>query len=121
MNENIITDGCSSHKYFTQTTNIIFHLGLSAYEIALYMTLKRTAGAGALSKKGTKRLALESGMSPPKVSVTKKELEKPRKELGGKSLITIKKTVNESGGNGVDHIYITDLEQNSMEKKKEKD
>jgi len=109
MTENQFTDECSSHKYFTQTTNIIFELGLTAYEIALYMAIKRTAGQKGLCKKGTKRLALESGMSIGTVSSTKRKLCEPRKELEGKSLIRIESVVHESGGNGVDHIFITDI------------
>jgi hypothetical protein len=109
MSDNQFTDECSSHKYFSQTLNIIFHLGMTAYEIALYMAIKRTSGEKGFSRKGTKRLALESGMSIHKVSDTKKELCKPREELNGKSLIRIQKNIREDGGNGSDHIFVTDI------------
>ena len=109
MSENKYTDECSHRKYFTQTTNIIFHLGLTAYEIALYMAIKRTSGDNGISKKGTKSLALESGMSIGQVVSTKEKLCNSRNEIGGKSLIRIEKTIHESGGNGVDNIFVTDL------------
>lgn len=107
----IIREEDSSKHYRTEIPNIIFHLGLNAYELALYLTLKRSAGA---SKKGmctkkTPTLAKESGMSSGMVSKTKASLNAPRDELSGKSLIHIQKTKNRDGGKPLHKITVVDI------------
>jgi len=104
-----VVDHSSLHHYRTEIPNIIFQLGLSAYEISLYLAIKRTAGDRGWSFIGTKRLAKESGMSEGKVSQVKKDLTKPHDLLNGKSLITITKRKREDGGNATDLIEITDV------------
>jgi hypothetical protein len=89
-----------------QIPNTIFNIGLSAYEISLYVTILKNANECGLCTKGTKLLSKESGMSIGTISRTKQSLIKPRKELNGKALIVIESIVHKDGGNGVDNIFI---------------
>ena len=94
--------------------DIIHSIGLTAYEISLYIALNKNSNEHGVCLKSKKVLAEESGMSPTKVSTTKRDLCKPRKELGGKPLIRVEKNFHENGGNAVDNISITDIWEESV-------
>lgn len=108
-----VRDESDLKHYFTQTPNIIFELGLTPYELTLYLHLKRTVGGGTAGVcwKNTRTLAQETGMSAGSVSNAKDALQKPREMLGGKSLITV-----ESGrvANSSDRITIEDIWPENM-------
>lgn len=82
--------GGPNKAYWTQLPNIVFEIGLTAHELALYAALVRTAGwRGTRARKGHRALAAEAGMSVGMVSKVKANLAVPRDELGGKALIEI--------------------------------
>jgi len=96
-----ICEEISEKKYFTQFCNIIFHLNLSCYEIAVYLAIKRTAGHDGYCSKGLRRLAEECGLSKSQASLTIKKLEKAREELSGKSLIKVVQKTKKDGGENI--------------------
>ncbi len=62
-------------KYRTEIPNMIFDIGLSPYEVALYGHLKRVCGAeGGTCWKSVRRLSKETGMSIGRVSEARAEL-----------------------------------------------
>lgn len=109
-----ITDSGDLRKYRTEIPNIIYSLGLTPFELALYNALKRTAGQNGTSRKSTPTLAKESGMSPGMVSKAKVGLAKPRPLLGNKPLIVINKEKNRNGGKAKDMIDIVDIWRENM-------
>lgn len=107
-NEIGIVDQSDLRRYRTEIPNIVFALGLTPFELALYCHLKRTAGAEGKCWKTTKTLAAETGMSGGMISQAKEGLEQTRPELGGKALIQI--TRDESKPGRPRHIItITDI------------
>jgi hypothetical protein len=82
-------DLSSNHKYRTELPNIIFELGLSPYEFALYCLYKKIAGDQGYCFRRGKTLAKEVGISERSLREVKKTLCAPRPELDGLSLITI--------------------------------
>jgi len=104
-----ITDEGDAKNYFTQVPNIVFDIGLSYQELALYLHLKRTAGASGRCFKSTRTLARECGMSPTIVVRAKGNLQTRRKELGGKALIVVTEKPNPKGGLPYHEIRITDI------------
>lgn len=97
MNETQAVDAGDLRKYRTEIPNVVFTLGLSPFEVALYCHLKKTAGADGKCWKSTKTLAAETKMSGGQISAAKEELSKPRPELGGKSLINIQTDESKPG------------------------
>lgn len=95
--------------YRTEIPNLVFTLGLSPYELSLYIHLKRTAGDDGECWKKTETLATETGMSAGMVSKAKEGLERPRAELNGKPLIVIHKEPNPHGGKPKHTITIVDI------------
>lgn len=106
-----IIEARSAHPYRTEIPNIIFHLGLGAHELALYFTLKRTAGGGDGGRctKSTRTLAAESGMSQGMVSKIKARLAMPFPMLDGKPLIFIEKHTEG------DEITVADIWEENIE------
>ncbi len=103
----VVEEDSPESKYFTQASNIIFHLGLDAYEIAMFFALKRTAGDRGKSFKGVRTLAKEAGMGKTKASQVIITLAKPRPTLGGKSLIAVKTKPKVVGGQNI--ITVTNI------------
>ena len=101
--------------------DIMLNLGLDSLEIALYLAIKTHSDENGLCNKSTKELAKLSRISKTEVPKIKKALALPRKELNGKSLITIEKRMYEDGTILPDNIYITNLDEKQLELKKEKD
>lgn len=103
-----VVDHGDLRKYRTEIPNIVFTLGLSPYELALYCLLKKTAGADGLCWKSTATLARESGMSSGMVSKAKLALQEPV-AVFGKPLITVSGEVNKQGGKPKHCITLTDI------------
>jgi hypothetical protein len=88
---------------------VVFTLGLSPFELTLYLHLKRTAGEQGECWKSTATLAKETGMSAGMVSKAKDALTTARIELAGKSLIHVKEEENPHGGKARHVITLTDI------------
>lgn len=75
--------------YRTEIPNIVDDLGLSPITLRLYVHIKRVAGANSEGRcyQGARKLKTACNMSIGSVTNAKKELLRPRPELGGKSLI----------------------------------
>lgn len=108
MKHKTIDDG-DSRRYWTQVPNIVFTLGLSPYELTLYVHLKQTAGADGLCWKSTATLARETKMSAGMISKAKGTLERGFSQLGGKSLINVTIAPNPHGGYERHLITLTDV------------
>jgi hypothetical protein len=63
MSNYSIQDESSDHKYFSLIPHIIFEIGLSANQIALYMAIKRSAGEKSQCTRSSKNLANQAGLS----------------------------------------------------------
>jgi hypothetical protein len=106
---NRVREQNKDRAYRTEIPNLVFTLGLSPYELALYIHLKRTAGDDGECWKKTETLADETGMSMGMVSKAKEGLERPRAELNGKALIVIHREANPHGGKPKHTITIVDI------------
>jgi hypothetical protein len=104
-----VTDAGDSRRYRTEIPNVIFTLGLSPFELTLYIHLKRTAGEQGECWKSTTTLAKETGMSSGMVSKAKDSLAAGRAELGGKALIHVREEGNPHGGKARHLITLTDV------------
>jgi hypothetical protein len=104
-----VTDAGDGRRYRTEIPNVVFTLGLSPFELTLYLHLKRTAGDSGECWKSTATLAKETGMSAGMVSKAKDALTIPRVELGKKPLIKVKEEENPHGGKARHVITLTDI------------
>lgn len=107
-----IIEEYSPDKYYTQFCNIIFHLGLDPYEIALYLAIKRTVGKNGKCFKSVRTLAEETGMGKTKVSETIKSLQRKHDLLRDKSLIKVISKPKKDGGGNL--ISITNIMPDNM-------
>ena len=82
--------GVGLREYRTEIPNMILELGLTVYELALYVHLKRTAGDSGGSWKSTQTLAKETGMSSGSIV-------KAKRGLVARELIKLEKTPHETG------------------------
>jgi len=108
-----VTDNGDLHRYRTEIPNIVFRLGLSPYELALYAHLKQTAGDGGQCWKSTSILARETGMSAGMVSKAKEGLTCPRRELDGNALVTVRQEQGTHGGKPRDHVTFTEVQKDA--------
>lgn len=69
-------DDSDLKKYRTEIPNMIFDIGLTPYEVALYCHIKRVCGAeeGGVCWKGVRTLSKETGMSIGRISEARAEL-----------------------------------------------
>lgn len=81
----------SLHKCRTELPNILFELGLDAYEIAVYTVFKRIAGDSGKCWAAQESIAKMCGIGLTKLRDVKKELQKPRELLGNVPLIYVQK------------------------------
>jgi hypothetical protein len=107
------TDQGDPKKYRTEIPNIVLTLGLSPYELALYVHLKRTAGGDGICWKSTATLARETGMSSGMVSKAKLTLQSLFPLLR-KPLIKVSEETNPKGGKPNHSIIITDIWPENM-------
>jgi len=112
-NKHSVTDSGDPRKYYAAIPNIVFRIGLTPWELALYCYLKQVAGEDKACWKSTATIAKEVGMGAGTVSKTKITLAKPRQELGNKPLIVIE-TAMQNGGNANHVITITDIWPENM-------
>lgn len=108
-----VVDRGDPKKYRTEIPNIVLTLGLSPYELTLYVHLKRTAGADGVCWKSTATLARETGMSSGMVSKAKLSLQRRFRELK-RPLITVAEEANKKGGKPNHAITITDIWPQNM-------
>lgn len=108
-----VIDRSDPRKYRTEIPNIVLTLGLTPYELTLYVHLKRTAGADGTCWKSTATLARETGMSSGMVSKAKAALQKVMNPLR-KALITVSDEVNQKGGKPNHLITVTDIWPQNM-------
>lgn len=84
-----------SRRHHTQIPNIVLELMfagvISATEYALYSTYRKHAGEDGTCWIGTRKLAEMMGVSTPTITKSKKNLSRKFDELGGKSLIHVRK------------------------------
>ena len=93
MNTQAINQLIAEHRdKFSAIPNIVYEMGLSAYEISLYSAIKRSAGDSGECTRSTNTLAANAGMSQGKVSDTKQGLV-------ARGLITIRKAPSRRGRN----------------------
>jgi hypothetical protein len=111
-----VVDHGDAKKYRTEIPNIVLTLGLTTYELSLYVHLKRTAGSGGFCWKSTATLARETGMSSGMVSKAKEALKREFPDLRGKPLITVGEEKNPKGGKPTHLIAITDIWPENMAK-----
>ena len=76
VSEDQYRDESDLKKYRTEIPNMIFDIGLTPYEVALYGHLKRVCGAekGGKCWKSVSTLSRETGMSAGRVSEARAEL-----------------------------------------------
>lgn len=98
-----------THKYFTMIPNILFHLGLKANQLAVYLAIKRTAGDHGVSTKSGITLAQEAGVSEAILKKVKRELAEVHPMIGV-PLIRYNHRDNDT-----DAIQIVDIWDISME------
>jgi hypothetical protein len=108
-----VTDRGDPKRYRTEIPNIVLTLGLSPYELSLYVHLKRTAGAEGICWKSTATLAKETGMSSGMVSKAKMGLQRTFDALRG-TLITVSEEPNKRGGKPNHMIAIADVWPQNM-------
>lgn len=92
-----VSEDLPPHHWRTEIPNIVLDMGLTPYELALYVHLKRTAGDKSKCTKGTRRLSEDSGISMGQIKLCKESLSQPRKELSGKPLIVVQKVTTIGG------------------------
>jgi len=108
-----VTDRGDPRKYRTEIPNIVLLLGLTPYELTLYVHLKRTAGSDGVCWKSTATLARETGMSSGMVSKAKLSLQRVFKPLTI-PLITVSDEVNQKGGKPNHSITVADIWPQNM-------
>jgi hypothetical protein len=92
----------ASHKYRTEIPNSIDDMGLSPFEIALYVHVKRRAGDNGVCNENCRELAQATRMSAGQVSTAKRELVE-------RGLIKVRKL------KGRDVISVCDIWQQNLE------
>jgi hypothetical protein len=103
-----LEDRTNDRKYFTMLPNVLWEMGLSCYDLALYAYVKRVAGEAGICWHSMRDLAKQTGMSLSAIDDSRKTLE-------AKGLITCtKRKHNETGWAGW-HISIVDVWQKNME------
>jgi len=108
MSEFTFQDESSSHKYRTETPNIIYEIGLTPALIGIYSALKRCAGDNGICTKAEKTLSKE-------LSINKKTLHKFISQLCEtnpileKPLIFCEKRLSQHGDKDTNAITIVDL------------
>lgn len=113
MAKHLFNDEGDPRKYYAAIPNIIWTLGLSTYEISLYAYFKKVAGENGKCWKSTATIAKEMSIGSGTVSRTKASLALPRRELGGKALISITSEMH-NGGNENHAVTVTDIWPENM-------
>ena len=106
---NELNEECSLHTCRTELPNIVGDLGLNLFEHRLYCHFKSIAWDTRSCNQSNATIASICGMCEKMVRETKKRLEKPRAELGGKSLIRINKTKKQNGFKTTDSVTIVNI------------
>ena len=104
-----VSDAGDGKKYFAQITNIIDSLDISPYAARLYMHFKRVAGEDGYCSESLRTMEEKLKISHRKIVSARRELEQPRDELGGKSLISCETQPNRPGVKGYTMIVIQDI------------
>src|SRR5436190_23581930 len=99
VNRTSVTDEGDLRAYYAAIPNIVLHLGLNPFELALYVHFKQAAGdKGGVCWKSRATIARESGMSSGMVTKARQALETKRRELGGRALIRVREDKSKTGG-----------------------
>lgn len=109
MSQDHISEESTERKYFSMILHIVHDIGLNSYLFHLYALMKRAAGENGHSTLSVATMASKLGCCENTIKKYKKQLEIPRAELGGKSLIKIKKRQAVAGDPESDEITLTDL------------
>lgn len=104
-----VSDAGDGRKYFAQIPNIIDSMNLSVYAFRLYVHLKRVAGENGYCNESLLTLKQKLKISQNTIIKARRELEEPRDELGGKSLIVSETKYNTTGEKGYTYILINDI------------
>ncbi len=103
-----VEDKTNDRKYFTMLPNIIWEIGLSCYDLALYAYIKRIAGESGLCWQAMRTIAKQTGMSLSAIDDSRKVLE-------SKGLISCTKRKHGAQGWAAWHISIMDVWQKNVE------
>lgn len=106
---NKIIDSGDLRKYRAEIPNIIFVLGLTPFELTLYVYLKRVAGDGGVCFKANDTIAEETNMSAGMVSKVKESLKRRHLLLKNKPLIVVEEEPNPRGGKPLHHIRLVNI------------
>lgn len=98
-----------AQRFFFRVPNIIFELGLTPYDLALYCAIRRTTGEDGICFRSGATLARLCRMSTGQVSCCKKRLAAPFKELSGKPLIRVVERRSWHGGKPYHEIRVVDV------------
>jgi hypothetical protein len=98
-----------ARRFFFRMPNIVFELGLTPYEFALYSAIRRTAGEEGICFRRGANLAFLCRMSTGQVSCCKARLAAPIEKLGGKPLIRIVERPSPHGGKPYHEIRVVDI------------
>lgn len=103
-----IQDESSIHKYRTEIPNIIFELGLTPDELAIYLIFKRAAGDNGKCIKSTRRIAKEAKVSRNNLLKIKNKLSN-KFSLINKSLIECYDRFSDCGDKDTCEVHIVDI------------
>jgi len=98
-------DDSNGREYFSMTPNIIFEMGLTTNELAVYCFIKRVAGDNGKCFRGQRSICK-------KLKIGDKTLAEAKEALELKGLISIKKKTKKQGGQHV--IQIVDIWSENM-------
>jgi len=104
-----VKSGKPDHHYRTEIPNIVFDLGIHPQALALYGYYKRVAGDESACWRSNATITKQLGMSSNTIIKYRKELCKPQKLLGGKSLINSKERKTDKGSPDTVLVQIVDI------------
>ena len=97
------------HAFRTEIPNIVFELGLTPYEFALYAYYKRVAGDSSSCSKYRSQIQEETGISSSQQKRINLRLKSSFDKLMGKSLINCIETTLLDGGPSATCITIVEV------------
>jgi hypothetical protein len=100
--------GGDKHNRFLMIPNIIFEIGLNAYQLALYVVIKKICGENGVCIKSIKKIAKDAGMCERKAIYTLETLCEINEVLNKPLLISTAR-ITESGDRDTNMIKVVDI------------
>lgn len=97
------------HHYRTEIPNIVLKLGLSPYDLLVYMHIKKIAGDHGASWRSIPSFAKECGLSERQVQKSLQILKTPFELLNNRPLLISKERFKEDGSQDTNLIEIVDI------------